>query len=261
MLPILVGAGRMAMQALPMLSAGLGALPGLREGDFGKAAAGAGLGYVGGRLGRGGLQAAKGAGASYFRPAAAAMAGTPLGTMASGLKAGAQIGIPLAGGLLAAPLIGGVASGLAGPVSGLTGKAARAATGAAGIGQQVTGAGLPQMPDVPNYGVAGDLSQYGPPGAVSYADPAGTIQSQLRFQNQQEQQSMINSLRYAPYIEAYQQRTKEFDLRREAAGAQLRTALETDAAMRRQAQIGAQRMGESFLTSIGNAGATQYRYL
>lgn len=260
MIPALLGAGRMAMQFLPLASAGLGALPGLREGDFGKAAAGAGLGYVGGRLGRGGLQAAKGYGANYFRPAAAAMAGTPLGTMASGLKAGAQIGIPLVGGLVAAPAIGALASGLSGGVASLGGKAARAATGAAGIGQQVTGVGMPQLPDVPGYTVGGNLSQYGPPGAVAYADPAGAIQSQLRFENQQYLQSMANALRYAPYQEAYAQRSKEADLRRGAAAAQLQTALATDSAMRQQGQLGAQRMAEGFLGNMGQAAATQYRY-
>lgn len=260
MLPALLGAGRMAMQFLPLASAGLGALPGLREGDLGKAVTGAGLGYLGGRAGRGALQAAKGYGANYFRPAAVAMAGTPLGTMASGLKAGAQIGIPLVGGLVAAPAIGALASGLGGGVSNIAGKTARAASGAVGIGQQVTGTGMPQLPDVPGYTAGGDLSQYGPPSALQYNDPLGSIRQQLDFENRQYQQSLANALRYAPYQEAYQQRSKEFDLRRSAAAAQLQTALATDAAMRQQGQLGAQRMAEGFLNNIGQAGATQYRY-
>jgi len=51
MLPALLGAGRFAMQALPYVTAAMGAAPGLREGDLGKAALGGGLGYFGGGLG------------------------------------------------------------------------------------------------------------------------------------------------------------------------------------------------------------------
>ena len=40
-------------QFLPLATATLGALPGLREGDPVKAAAGAGLGYLGGRFAKG----------------------------------------------------------------------------------------------------------------------------------------------------------------------------------------------------------------
>ena len=73
-------------------------------------------------------------------------------------------------------------------------------------------------------------------------------------------QSLQNALRYAPYQEAYQQRSKEAELVRGAKAAQLATALATDAAMRQQGQLGAQRMAEGFMSNIGQAGATQYRY-
>jgi hypothetical protein len=257
MLPALLGAGRMAMQGLPYISAAIGGLPGLMKGNLGEAATGAGLGYLGGRFAKPGL--AKGAGqvVSAAPGVASALGSTmPVG---KALQLGALAGTGLAAGV-AAPLIGRVAGAAAQPISSITGQAGRAATGAAGLGQQATGIGLPQLPDVPGYTVGGNLSQYGPPGAVGYADPTGAIQSQLRFENQQYAQSMANALRYAPYQEAYAQRSKEADLRRGAAAAQLQTALATDAAMRQQGQLGAQRMAEGLLNNIGQAAATQYRY-
>ena len=257
MLPALLGVGRMAMQGLPYISAAIGGIPGLMKGNLGEAATGAGLGYLGGRFAKPGL--AKGAGQLVSAaPGIASAAGSTM-PVGRALQLGALGGAALAGGI-AAPAIGRIASAAAQPISSIAGQGARAATGALGVGQQITGTGMPQLPDVPSYGVAGDLSQFGPPGALGYNDPTGSIRQQLDFENRQYQQSLANALRYAPYQEAYQQRSKEFDLRRSAAAAQLQTALATDAAMRQQGQLGAQRMAEGFLNNIGQAGATQYRY-
>lgn len=257
MLPTLLAGGRMAMQALPYISAAVGGLPGLMKGNLGEAATGAGLGYLGGRFAKPGL--AKGAGQVVTAaPGIASAVGSKI-PVGKALQLGALGGTALAAGV-AAPAIGRIASGLAQPISSIAGQAGRAATGALGVGQQVTGVGLPQLGDVPTYTIAGDLSQYGPPGATTYFDPTGSIQSQLRLENQQYNQAAANALRLAPYEEAYAQRSKEGDLRRGAAAAQLRTALETDAAMRRQGQLGAQTMAEGLLNNIGQAAATQYRY-
>jgi len=183
----------------------------------------------------------------------------PIGQQALGKAA-------LAKGLGGAALIGG---GLAVPAlaaggASLAGKAVTPISKAVGLTQQATGAGMPQLPDVPGYEsgqmTPSNLGQFGPPCTACYAYPLGAIQSQLRFEQQQYMQSLQNALRYAPYQEAYQQRSKEADLIRGAKAAQLATALATDAAMRQQGQLGAQRMAEGFMSNIGQAGATQYRY-
>jgi hypothetical protein len=256
MLPILLSGGRMAMQALPYISAAVGGLPGLMKGNLGEAATGAGLGYLGGRFAKPGLSKGAGQVVSAAPGVASAFGSTmPVG---KALQLGALAGTGLAAGI-AAPAIGRLASAVAQPVTSIAGQAGRAATGAAGVGQQVTGVGMPQLPDVPGY-TTGNLEGFSAPNALTYADPAGAIQSQLRLENQQTLQSMANALRYAPYQEAYAQRSKEADLRRGAAAAQLQTALATDAAMRQQGQLGAQRMAEGLLNNIGQAAATQYRY-
>ena len=244
------------MQALPYISAAVGGLPGLMKGNLGEAATGAGLGYLGGRFAKPGLSKGAGQVVSAAPGIASAVGSTmPIG---KALQLGALAGTGLAAGI-AAPAIGRIASAAAQPITSIAGQAGRAATGAAGVGQQVTGVGMPQLPDVPGY-TTGNLEGFSAPNALTYADPAGAIQSQLRLENQQTLQSMANALRYAPYQEAYAQRSKEADLRRGAAAAQLQTALATDAAMRQQGQLGAQRMAEGLLNNIGQAAATQYRY-
>lgn len=260
----------MALPLIPILAgtgALIGGIQGYRQsgGDLGPTALGAltggtltgGIGSVGRRL----------AGAALSRSALGQMApqlmktGNPLGLALAAAPAAAGVG---AAGLLGLPAAAALSGPLGGAGSRLTGQAARAATGAVGLGAQATGVGMPQLPDVPGYGAGqmtpSALGEYGPPGAVNYADPLGSVQSQLRFEQQQYMQSLQNALRYAPYQEAYQQRSKEADLIRGAKAAQLATALATDAAMRRQGQLGAQQMAESFMSNIGQAGATQYRY-
>jgi hypothetical protein len=249
----------------PLIGAGLGGFEGYRRsgGDLGATLLGAGLGAVtpaglrmagtalgGTALGAKALQGVTGLGIKSGLGPIAPLGATALGGLAAGT--GVALGLPA--------LAGGLAAGVAKPI----GKAAKAASQAAGLGSQATGIGQPQLPGVPGYGAEqltpGQLDQYGPPNAGTYADPLGSIQSQLRFEQQQYMQSLQNALRYAPYQEAYQQRSKEADLIRGAKAAQLATALSTDAAMRQQGQLGAQRMSEGFLGNIGQAGATQYRY-
>ena len=257
----------------PLIGAGLGGFEGYRRsgGDIGAALLGAGLGAV--------------------TPAGLRMAGTALGGTALGAKAlqgisglgskvmssgagaqAAKLGIGLPAGPLTAATLGGLAAGggmllgapaiagaLAGSAAKPIGKAAQAASQAAGLTGQVTGVGqtsLPGVPTVPN----ADLAQYGPQNLAQTFDPTGYQMSQLALQDEQYKRNMLSALRYAPYQEAYQQRSKEADLVRGAKAAQLSTALATDAAMRQQGQLGAQRMAEGFLGNIGTAGATQYRY-
>jgi len=272
---------------LPIAGAALGGLQGYQQskGDLGAALLGAGLGAAGGAgLGAAGGLATRFAG--QFLPAGltgSALSavntarGIPLlGKLIPGnlsLAQQAALGSKITGAANLIPAAAGAATiglgsmaipALAGGIAAGTPAAARkvvpAATGAYGVGQQLTGTGMPGLPDVPGYTVGGNLSQYGPPAAIAYNDPAGNIRQQLEFENRQFNQTLGNALKILPYQEAYSERAKEAGLRRDAAAAQLRTALETDAAMRRQGQLGAQRMSEGLLNNVGQAMATQYRY-
>lgn len=256
LLPILAGAGGL-----------IGGVQGYRQsgGDLGATALGA---LTGGTLtsGIGGL-GRRFAGAALGKTALGQMApklmqaGNPLGSVLAAAPAAAGIG---AAGLIGLPAAAALSGPLGGATSKLTGQAARAATGALGAGAQATGISMPQLPGVPGYAAdqmtPGQLSQHGPQNLGQTFDLTGYQQAQLLLEKQQYLQNMQSALGYAPYQEAYQQRSKEADLIRGAKAAQLATALATDAAMRQQGQLGAQRMGEGFLGNIGQAGATQYRY-
>lgn len=256
LLPILAGAGSL-----------IGGVQGYRQsgGDLGATALGA---LTGGTLtsGIGGLgtrfaQAALGKTALGRMTPKLMQAGNPLGAVLTAAPAAAGIG---AAGLIGLPAAAALSGPLGGAASKLTGQAARAATGALGAGAQATGISMPDLPGVPGAGAKQftptELGQYGPQNLGQTFDPLGYQQAQIQLEKQQYLQNLQNALQYAPYQEAYQQRSKEADLIRGAKAAQLATALATDAAMRQQGQLGAQRMGEGFLSNIGQAGATQYRY-
>lgn len=266
---------------LPLISAGLGGFEGYRRsgGDLGATLLGAGLGAVtpaglrmagtalgSTALGSAALRGVSGLGSKVMSSGVGAEAAKlglkmPAGPIApltaaglGGLTAGTGV-------LLGAPaLAGALSAGVAKPL----GQAARATTGALGAGAQATGIGMPDLPGVPSAGASQftptELGQYGPQNLGQTFDPLGYQQAQIQLEKQQYLQNLQNALQYAPYQEAYQQRSKEADLIRGAKAAQLATALSTDSAMRRQGQLGAQGMAQSFMNNIGQAGATQYRY-
>lgn len=268
---------------LPLIGAGLGGFEGYRRsgGDIGAALLGAGLGAVtpaglrmagtalggtalgasalGGISKLGSKAMSSGLGAQLAKTGLKMPAGpispltaAGLGSLAAG--GGVALGVPA--------LAGALSAGVAKPISQL----ASATTGALGVGSQVTGIGQPQVPGIPTYDATSltpnqIYSKYGPAGLAETMDPLGHQQAQQALERQMYLQRFSDAARYiAPMQEAYQQRSKEADLIRGAKAAQLSTALATDAAMRQQGQLGAQRMAEGFLGNVGQAGATQYRY-
>ena len=248
------------MQALPYITATMGALPGLKEGDVGKAVVGGALGYFGGGLGKSGIQAGARRGAAQFRPAAAAMAGTPLGAQASMLKQAAQLGIPIAGTALAVPLISGLAGAAAAPVTGAAKGLGSAALGAVGLGQAATR--QPGALTPPEYGTAAapDISGYGYPGLIAQQNPLGEWQANIAYQKQLQDLENQNAVRLGNYQLGAADEVKRRDLQRSAAMAQLQTNLATQS----QLQLGAQRnaavMANQALADIGATARTQYQY-
>lgn len=258
LLPILAGAGGL-----------IGGVQGYRQsgGDLGATALGA---LTGGTLtsGIGGLgtrfaQAALGKTALGRMTPKLMQAGNPLGAVLTAAPAAAGIG---AAGLIGLPAAAALSGPLGGATSKLTGQAARAATGALGLGAQATGISTPNIPETPSYDATGltpgqVYDKYGPPGLAETMDPFRWQQAQQALERQMYLQRFSDAARYmAPMQEAYQQRAKETEFIRGSKAVQLATALATDAAMRQQGQLGAQRMAEGFLSNIGQAGATQYRY-
>jgi hypothetical protein len=267
MLPALLGAGRFAMQALPYVTAAMGAAPGLKEGDLGKAALGAGLGYFGGGLGSKGIKGVTEKAAGRFAvpltgPAGAAFAGTQAGQLMSTLGSAAKIGIPLAGAAAAVPLIGGLASAASGPTANIAGGAGRAALGAAGLGRTATFkpeelGGGPQYPT----GAAPDISQYGYPGLVTQQNPLGPWQANIQYQKQLQDLENQNIRSLANYQLRAADEVKRRDFQRNAAAAQMSTMLATNSQMQLQGQQIAGAQAGQALANIGQIAGTQYRYL
>lgn len=260
MLPLL-GAGRMAMQALPYITALMGAVPGLKKGNLGEAVIGGGLGYLGGGLGAGGIQKGARAGAAYFRPAAAAMAGTPLGQQASILKRVAQLGIPLAGAAAATPLIGGLAGAVAKPVAGLAGAVGNTALGAVGLAQAATRQpGALTSPIYPE-GSVPDISRYQYPGLIDQQNLLSPHQANLAYQKQLQDLENQNIMKLGNYQLLNADAVKRRDFQRNAAAAQLATNLATQSQLQLGAQRNAAAMAGQALADVGATSRTQYSYL
>ena len=265
----------------PLIGAGLGGFEGYRRsgGDLGAALLGAGLGAVtpaglrmaGTALGTGlagmglktqaanlvgmGAQAARKSG---FEPVGRLLskgAGRVMGLDPA--KAGA---LAAGGGLLfGAPAIAGaLAGGAAKPI----GQAARAAGQAVGLGKDVTGFGKPQIEGPAQLGAIPDItSDPGLQGYLATMDPMSRAQATLGLQQLYYDQNLANASRASNVTMRFQEAIKDRDFQRSAKAAELSTALTTNAAMRQQAQLGAQAMGQGILSGVSQAGATQYRYL
>ncbi len=267
MLPALLGAGRFAMQALPYVTAAMGAAPGLREGDLGKAALGGGLGYFGGGLGSKGIKSVTEKAAGRFAvpmtgPAGAAFAGTQTGQLMSTLGNAAKIGIPLAGAAAAVPLIGGLAGAASGPAASVAGGAGKAALGAAGLGRTAT-FNPEEMGAGPQYqtGAVPQISQYGYPGLIEQQNPLGPWQANLQYQKQLQDINNQNIRSLANYQLQASDAVKQRDMQRNAAAAQLSTLLATQSQMQLQGQQIAGAQAGQALANIGQIAGTQYRYL
>lgn len=274
---------------LPAIGAVLGGIEGYRrsEGNLGAALLGAGLGTVGGvGAGRlGGLvtrfagQALPAGLTGSSLSAVNAARGIPgLGKLIPGnLNLAQQVGlgskitkaakaIPGAAGATAVGLgamalpglAGGLAAGAAEPFS----KAAQAASGAVGAGKQITGIGKPEIESPAQLGAIPDiLSDPGLQGYLATMDPLGRAQASLALGQQYYDQNLANAARASNVTMRFQEAIKDRDFQRSAKAAELGTALATNDALRRQAQLGAQAMGQGILSGVAQAGATQYRYL
>jgi hypothetical protein len=249
----------MAMQALPYITAGYGALEGAKEGGPLGALTGGGLGFFGGKLGVAPLRALTKGGIAAAPGVASALGikGSPL--MAKAVAAGA---IPIAGGMLAAPLIGGL-SGKAIPA---TAKAASGAlpTAASAVGtgrmlqgvfNTATGEFTPLETD-PASGMP-----RGPRTASEMLNPQGYEMGALELQRRAQDVGLEGAGKFMNLERSYLDEAKTRDLARSAAAARLATDLATQQGLTLGGQRIAGAMGTQALSDVGAGLRTQYRYL
>lgn len=241
--PLALGAGRMAMQYLPLISAGFGALPGIQRGDLGQAVAGGGLGYLGGRLGRGPLGAA----------------GSKAGRLAgpSGMGMAARLGVPLAGAAIGAPLIGGLASSAGQAATQLGGQAVRGIGGPAGAARVAFGAEpagqLPTVSAVP-------AGSYDPSGVAYHFDPTGATQASVLLRRQLGDEELRAIQKQTEYMYPVVSQMKKDEFERQMAAARVRQNIATQGQLIAQGQVGAQAMGQQAMGAIGQGLVSQYQY-
>jgi hypothetical protein len=256
--------GRMAMQALPYITALYGASEGAKEGGLLGALTGGGLGYLGGRVGTGYVTK----GAKAAEKAAPGLASRALGlkkgetlkpNIANVVKAAGYTAVPLAAAGLAAPLVGR----LAGSIGGLTGDLGGAV---AGTGGNVLGAGtgISQALTKPSGGLPTiDPTSGLPTGAAGTAEllnPLNSVAGALAVERQLQDLQLEGIKKLTPYEYGVLSQMKKDDLARTLAGARGRQDIATQAQLIQQGQLGQQAMARQALADIGAGLRTQYNY-
>lgn len=260
--PLALGAGRMAMQALPYISALYGASEGAKEGGLVGALTGGGLGYLGGRLGTGVVSK----GRRMATQAAPSLTSKVLGLdpkarlkpgLANVVKATGYAAVPLAAVGLGAPLIGQLAGGAtgvgknivqstAGPALATGSEAVQALQGDNVTVDPYTGQVVPNMP--------------GLPGFAEYQNPLGPYQANLGYQRDLYRLGREEQAKQLSMLEPVIERAKTREMERQMAAARYRTDLGTQSGLVLQGQRGAQAMAERGLAG-GIQGLTQqYTY-
>lgn len=259
-IPLLAGAGRIAMTRLPLLMGAGAAIPSLTQGRPIEAAIQGGLGYLtGGALGgpaRGLVMAgtrklpqALGAVAPKLAEKLTPAALRNLGYGVAGLGVG--------GGALA---LGGALNSAAAPV------ARTVQQGAGNVGQVGAGLAATQRPGPSIYG--GDPYDQGLLGNYGGVEPGGSPLEVLgqrglgrTLETQRQAAATLNALKGFNQ-EGYDlnEAVKKQDMARQLAAAGIRQNIATNAAMLQNAQTGAINMGQQAMADSGRALTTNYQY-
>ena len=262
-LPAAATVGRLAMQALPFLTAAGAAAPALREGKPLEAAIQGGLGYATGGLLGGGVRAAQGTlgrAAGKLAPQLANATGMAITPQAIGKLS--QAGLPLAAAALA-PKIGGVLAGPSGSnigqaVSGGLGGAAQLGAGVIGY----TADGAPVYGNIGGAAVPPGMGQYGPTspygGPLDVLGPAGMGQRLQTLKDAQTQRDVFRTL--MPEVMGVREATAKKDFERNMAAAGIRQNIDTRARMQMAAQQAGLRAGLGAMQQAGDALTRQYQY-
>lgn len=271
LLAALPAIGASALKYLPAITAVGGAIPGLRRGNLGEAALGAGTGALTGwglrapigGLTSGAVRMAGGMGAQNLLGTAAGQIGG-LGTQKAvmgaltpaALGATAGIGIPLAGAL------GGV--GLAGGFSGIGAQGANRALGAGSgiIGyNSITGEPISAIGGAvpPNLGQFGGTNMYGS-NPYDIIDPAGPFAANRLMSRKQTETNRDNVNTMAPTLLKWAEETKRRDLERVLAARGITQNIATQAGMLRDQNTAALNQGTEAMRQMGSAVTQQYNY-
>ena len=258
----LVMAGQLGLKFLPVIGAVAGAAPGLRRGNLGEAALGAGFGALTGGTG-GAIKGltAKGMRMAGSQPVVGGVTNL-IGQVApnlvdapvrQALVQAAKTGIPLAGIAGTAKLAsmgGGGGAQAASPTLG----------GAAGLlGYNTIGnEGIGGVPLPPGMGPYGNIGPSGLP--LDVISPLG-VDAGRRLRTQKDAEALRDATNIVlPTIRKFSEQAKKDDFARSMAAAGIAQNLATNAALTQGMAAATRQLGTTAAQQAGQALTTQYRY-
>jgi len=263
----LVMAGNLGLKLLPVIGAVSGAAPGIRRGNLGEAALGAGIGALTGGTSVGPL---RGATARGIRMAGGAGAQKALGNITSRLeglggktimetltpatlKKAAAIGLPAAG-------IAGTASLASMGGGGGVQAASPTLGGAAGLlGYNTIGnEGMGGVPLPPGMGPYGSIGPTGLP--LDVLSPLG-IDAGRRLRTQKDAESLRDATNIVlPTIRKFSEQAKKDDFARSMAARGIAQNIATNAALTQGMAAATRQLGTTAAQQAGQALTQQYNY-
>jgi len=259
--PALIMAGKLGLKFLPVLGAVSGAAPGLRRGNVGEAALGAGFGALTGASGVGATnlarrKAARFAGGETVQNLLGNM-GLPENVLKKlgpdVIQRAVRAGVPLAGIAATTKVAGGLGGGGAMAASPTLG-------GAAGLlGYNTIGnEGIGGVPLPPGMGPYGNIGPSGLP--LDVLSPLG-LDAGRRLRTQKDAEALRDATNIVlPTIRKYSEQAKKDDFARSAAIRGIAQNIQTNAALTQGMAAATRQLGLTGAQQAGQALTQQYNY-
>jgi len=258
MIPQLLMAGKLGLKFLPVIGAVSGAAPGLRKGNIGEAALGAGFGALTGGTGVGATNLARRKAAQFAGGEAVQrfLGSTGLGMTGLSpavLQRATRAAVPLAGIAATSRLAGGLGGGGAQAASPTLG-------GAAGLlGYNTIGnEGMGGVPLPPGMGPYGNVGPTGLP--LDVLSPLG-VEAGQRLRTQKDAESLRDATNIVlPTLRKFSEQAKKDDFARSIAARGIAQNIATNAALTQGMAAATRQLGTTAAQQAGQALTTQYNY-
>ena len=256
--PALLMAGKLGLKFLPVIGAVSGAAPGLRKGNIGEAALGAGFGALTGGTGVGATNLARRKAAQFAGGEAVQrfLGSTGLGMTGLSpavLQRATRAAVPLAGIAATTRLAGGLGGGGATAASPTLG-------GAAGlIGYNTIGnEGMGGVPLPPGMGPYGNIGPTGLP--LDVLSPLG-VEAGQRLRTQKDAESLRDATNIVlPTLRKFSEQAKKDDFARSIAARGIAQNIATNAILTQGMAEATRNLGTRAAEQAGQALTTQYTY-
>ena len=258
MIPQLLMAGKLGLKFLPVIGAVSGAAPGLRKGNIGEAALGAGFGALTGGTGVGATNLARRKAAQFAGGEAMQrfLGSTGLGMTGLSpavLQRATRAAVPLAGIAATSRLAGGLGGGGAQAASPTLG-------GAAGlVGYNTIGnEGMGGVPLPPGMGPYGNVGPTGLP--LDVLSPLG-VEAGQRLRTQKDAESLRDATNIVlPTLRKFSEQAKKDDFARSIAARGIAQNIATNAILTQGMAEATRNLGTRAADQAGQALTTQYTY-